>query len=1029
MCGKKIPQSKEKNMAMFWTGGTWLLVPLVLLAILIPLHEQSGPVLVEGKPGKGVYLPGDMILGGLFPVHEKSKSQEMRCGAKTYNRGIQRLEAMLYAVDNINKDPTLLKDIKLGVNILDTCGRDTYALNQSLEFIRSSLNTFDVSQYECSNGGGTPRLKFNSTGPILGVIGGSYSSVSIQVANLLRLFRIPQISPASTAKALSDKSRFEMFARTVPPDTFQAIALVDIVKKFNWTYVSTIASEGSYGESGIDVFQREAEKRNICIAIAEKVPSNANEAKFMEVVGNLLKKPNAKAVVLFTRAEDARGILEAAKRLLGRSYSSSSSGQKFYWLASDGWGKQGQVVKGIEDFAVGAITVELESKRIAGFDDYMNILTPEDNERNFWFRDYWEDVFDCYVEQSSSGSNRNRRRSIPWYDHRRGREITNLCDPKLRLSHLPSFEQDSKVQFVIDAVYAFAYALDALKQDICPHWKGICPAMASYDGGDFYKHYLLKVDFTDVANSTVQFDANGDGIARYTIFNYQKNPIDGSTDYKVIGKWHSELMMNAGDVKWSSSSPTDAITTTTTTTSFPSISSTTDNSLMELQNTIPTSVCSFPCKTGEIMIMNTGDTCCWICQKCMDFEFMLDKFTCQDCGNGRWPHPNKTKCYDLEMKYMRWDTVFAIVPVCIACLGTVLTVATIVIFVKFADTPLVRASGRELSYVILAGLLLCYINTFILLAKPGIVVCALQRFSVGMGFSIVYGALLTKTNRISRIFHSASQSARRPSYISPRSQLIITAVLVSVQFLATLLWIVAAFPGAQRVYPMRSEVILKCNVNDSSFLISQVYNMVLITVCTYYAILTRKVPENFNEAKFIGFTMYTTCVIWLAFIPIYFGTGNSFEIQITTLCISISLSAYVTLVCLFSPKLYIIVFQPEKNVRKLTMNSFGAKKTTTSLVSTAATAALAANSMGGPIGNSNATAAAAAAANAALAADTPSTNVTAINTKAQVMNTDRNCSQPTPSARTQPAIPPRKNSKELEIGDLLMTIWSNKNRP
>ena len=64
---------------------------------------------------------------------------------------------------------------------------------------------------------------------------------------------------------------------------FQAIALADIVKKFNWTYVSTIASEGSYGESGIDVFHHEAEKRNICIAIAEKVPSNANSDTFMKV--------------------------------------------------------------------------------------------------------------------------------------------------------------------------------------------------------------------------------------------------------------------------------------------------------------------------------------------------------------------------------------------------------------------------------------------------------------------------------------------------------------------------------------------------------------------------------------------------------------------------------------------------------------------------------------------------------------------------------------------------------------------------
>ena len=57
----------------------------------------------------------------------------------------------------------------------------------------------------------------------------------VQVANLLRLFRIPQISPASTAKALSDKTRFELFARTVPPDTFQVTqSLVSIEKQFNF---------------------------------------------------------------------------------------------------------------------------------------------------------------------------------------------------------------------------------------------------------------------------------------------------------------------------------------------------------------------------------------------------------------------------------------------------------------------------------------------------------------------------------------------------------------------------------------------------------------------------------------------------------------------------------------------------------------------------------------------------------------------------------------------------------------------------
>jgi hypothetical protein len=76
---------------------------------------------------------------------------------------------------------------------------------------------------------------------------------------------------------------------------------------------------------------------------------------------------------------------------------------------------------------------------------------------------------------------------------------------------------------------------------------------------------------------------------------------------------------------------------------------------------------------------------------------------------------------------MRWNSVFAIVPVVIACIGIILTLTAVVVFIKFADTPLVRASGRELSYVILGGLLLCYLNTFILLAKPGAVICALRR--------------------------------------------------------------------------------------------------------------------------------------------------------------------------------------------------------------------------------------------------------------------------------------------------------------
>lgn len=250
-----------------------------------------------------VSVPGDIILGGLFPVHEKG--ERSACGPQIYHRGVQRLEAMMFAIDRINNDTRILPNISLGVHILDTCSRDTYALNQSLQFVRASLNNIDISALECSDHS-MPQPRNNYTGPVFGVVGGSYSSVSIQVANLLGLFHIPQISPASTAKALSDKSRFKYFARTVPPDSFQSSALVDIVKSVNWSYVSTIYSEGSYGEYGIEVFHREAQERNVCIATAEKVPSTADDREFDNIILKLKKKVNARGVILYTRAEDAR---------------------------------------------------------------------------------------------------------------------------------------------------------------------------------------------------------------------------------------------------------------------------------------------------------------------------------------------------------------------------------------------------------------------------------------------------------------------------------------------------------------------------------------------------------------------------------------------------------------------------------------------------------------------------------------------------------------------------------------------------
>lgn len=219
--------------------------------------------------------------------------------------------------------------------------------------------------------------------------------------------------------------------------------------------------------------------------------------------------------------------------------------------------------------------------------------------------------------------------------------------------------------------------------------------------------------------------------------------------------------------------------------------------------------------------------------------------------------------------------------------GIVLTIGIIVTWLVYSETPVVRATGRELAYVQLAGCLVCYACPFVLLSTPSVFTCSLQRILIGLGFAMMYASLLTKTNRIARIFDAAKRTTRRPVYISPRSQLVISGSLITLQLALSAIWFGFDPPDTRIDAIGPSYLVLRCAMKDKSFLISLAYNMILIVVCTAHAVKTRHIPENFNESKFIGFAMYTTCIIWLAFLPMFYATMNNHEASqfVNTACV------------------------------------------------------------------------------------------------------------------------------------------------
>nr|XP_027198972.1 metabotropic glutamate receptor 3-like [Dermatophagoides pteronyssinus] len=809
---------------------------------------------------------GNITLGGLMMVHERE--DQKICGPIMPQGGIQALEAMLHTIDYVNSQPNILPGITLGAYILDDCDKDTYGLEQSIDFIKGSITNLDDS-YSCSDG--STRLQKQKR--IWGVLGAASSATSIQVANLLRLFRIPQVSFFSTSSELSNKQRFEYFLRTVPSDKSQAMVIVEIVKRLNWSYVSIIYEESIYGIRAFNDLEELLEETDICIAIKERLTKDsgiAANSSYDNIVRKLATKPNSKGVIVFGSDQEVALLMQAVKR-------NNATGQ-FYWIGSDGWSARKLVYDGNEHQVEGTISVQPMASPVPGFFDYFFSLTPQNNIRNPWFIEYWEHTFKCKWPNSDyTPYNLEFKKNCTGYERTMIAENESDDDVEMQL------------QFVSDAVLAFAYAIQSMQRELCSGTHGVCPRMLAADGSQLLQH-LRTVQFKGMNGHEFHFAENGDGPSRYRIIHF-KQVEENKFDWIQVGEYvYGNLNINLSKVQFRLLDPDP-----------------------------PISVCSQPCEKGQAKSFLEGEKCCFHCINCTKYQILVSETQCIDCPSGFLPDSEQIECIEIPEEYMRPDSSWSVGALIFASIGIVFTIFVIIIFIRHNDTPVVRASGRELCYVLLIGILMCYSMTLFLVQKPTIFICGVQKAGIGLCFSVVYSAILIKTNRISRIFKAGKRSARRPSFISPKSQLLICGGLIMIQCFIIAIWFAFTPPKVIHFYPTREDNKLICQASiNAGYFVAFMYPIFLIVVCTVYAVITRNIPEAFNESKFIGFTMYTTCIIWLAFVPIYFTSSqsNHIALNLTTLSVSISLSATVTLLCLFSPKLYIILLHPEKNIRQ-----------------------------------------------------------------------------------------------------------------
>ena len=403
-----------------------------------------------------------------------------------------RSEAMIFAIDKINNDSNLLPNISLGYDIRDYCEsitkatRITYELFKDKCYVNTTLNKL-------------------GKGSIVALIGPTYSSTAIAIGGFLQMLNVTGISGTTTSPELSSRTYNHLY-RTVPPDTYLAKAMADVIDHFNWTYVAAIGVDDSFGRNGVWSIIKEAQNENgsFCVAETEFIPHNTQITKIKEIVTKLRRHENIRVIIVWLYGAIQRNFFREVRRqnLSGR-----------VWILSDitfNLNANGFLPS---DFSPlhGSMAIQPHNFQDLGFKKYMKAMLFYEAQKQD-LPEWWSDIWTLNKNCSADKDNPTQ------YEYRQ----KQLC-----VENIVNDLYSSYVPYVIDAVYSVAHALDIITRD----------TNLTDDGNkkldlktNEMQKLLSRVNFTGLTGN-IFFDEFGDRqSALYDIVNFQQVTENDATD-------------------------------------------------------------------------------------------------------------------------------------------------------------------------------------------------------------------------------------------------------------------------------------------------------------------------------------------------------------------------------------------------------------------------------------------------------------------------------------------------------------------
>ncbi|XP_070600271.1 vomeronasal type-2 receptor 26-like [Erythrolamprus reginae] len=697
---------------------------------------------------------------------------------------------------------------------------------------------------------------------LMAVLDGSPDNISIQMSTLVGTYKVPQISYGIVSEALNDKSQIPFSHKMLPSNGFQYSGIVYILLHFRWTLIGLFSTDTEEGENFMRTFTPMLVRNGICIVISHQF----SMARATESLRNAISR--WRKVNVFVHFIEFLSLMDSVRHIYLTMEGLPGPIEGKVWITTT-----------VEKLTMARHTLHKYMHSFWVFTFQERKWTDDDTFQPNIFRDskFEDQSFRCsFSKHVLSVQGRRRCTQIAPLD---------MQEKKNRIL----IKNDHRVYSVVKTLaHALNVAYSSLSRKRTMEEKGRLEALR-LEPWQFHP-FLEKNEFYNFSWEKLYLDQSGNVAADLNIISWLLFPKKDPIKEQLGSLERQKLIINQ-----------DAL-----------------SRLKLLNKSLPQSKCADNCHPGFVKRARKEEPiCCYDCIPCPEGTISTQEDTekCTKCPDDKYPTDDRIQCISKRITFLSYEEHLGIILVSFAVFLLLTTGLVLVIFLKYLETPIVKANNRDLSYILLVSLLLCFLSSFFFIGQPRKFTCLLRQTMFSIIFSVAVSCVLAKTIMVVLAFLATKPGNRVRRWLgkSLANSIILSGSAGKIVICAIWLGISPPFPDSD-LHSQPGEIILQCNEGSvTMFYVVLSYMGFLAAICFTVAFLARNLPGAFNEAKLITFSMLVFCSVWISFLPTYLSTKGKYMVAVQVF--SILASGAGLLGCIFFPKCYIIILRPDLNTK------------------------------------------------------------------------------------------------------------------